>query len=487
MSEPMKLLPRVVPDSMSLRGDIQPILDYIAENHEVFDHTLHDHAIVLVDDVETLWLEYVPTCYDGTRPTPLVISMHAGGQNRYGQFFDTAWHLLAEQENFIVIYPQAKENGAWGISEHGPIDIASHDMQAILKLIDDVKSRYCIDAGRIYMQGMSMGDLMSMQCGRALGDILAGIGCCSGPTNPELLFREDGTLRENKGPVAVFQSRGVYDTISLNPKYSRPQTNAYNRKFWMEINQCSTSPLLRITSNDGYAYYPGVLGDLCYRNMVHHGHYQAVNDAQLAWDLVFSKVRRNADGKLQRIAPSDFQADRNAIALADGSAFAYVNNQKIALSAPVFVEEAVQMGPPMPKPGEAPNMPKADLEMPADVPQPAPPPPEISGVYPYVSVLDMETLFSASVTVNHNTATIIHNGIAIQVAAGNTGALVDGKLQNMGREAKAVQGTLYLSVSWFAEEILGWTCAQKDGAVYLKAGPCTLTTDLATIIREILA
>lgn len=487
-----KLPVRSVADSMSLHGNIEPILEFISDNSEFFENTLSDHAKVLVNGVETLWLEYVPTCYKPEVPVPLIVCMHAGGQNRWGQFFDTAWHLVAEQENFIVIYPQATKSGAWNVSESGDIDTTSQDMQAILALIEDVKRRYSIDAGRIFMQGMSMGDLMSMQCGRAFGHILAGVGCCSGPTDPDLLFDEKGNVRENKGPVAVFQSRGVFDTISLNPKYPRPQTNVKNRQFWMDINGCDRLPLLRVTAQESLAYYPGEGADLCYRNMVRHGHYQAVHDAQQAWDLVFSKYRRDESGRLVKVSEAAFEADENAVALCDGSAWAYVNNKKVPLRGKTFVENDVQMGPPMghPKPDEGPKRPEPGVDGPVMPEAPTMPMAaeggEVSGTYVYVNVKDLEVLFGAAVTVDGDWAEIDCREKNIHVARGNTAALVNGKVVNMGMEAKACQGELCIPASWFAEEIMGWTCAINEGVAYIKNGPCAVTTDLANIVMEIL-
>ena len=350
-----RLFPRSAPDSMELHGDNAPILDFIQNND--FGGELKEVSKALVNDLQTHWLEYVPSCYTGKAPVPLVLSMHAGGQNSYGQFYDTAWNTLAETENFLVAYPDAARRGSWSIDESGSIDKTNHDLQAVLALIEDLASRYNIDRGRIYMQGMSMGDLMSMQCGRALGDKLAGIGCCSGPTDPGLLFSDDGSLGENSGPVPVFQSRGVYDTIALNPKYPRPLTNVKNREFWCRLDGCKTAPAIRTSASEIIVVYPGDNADVVYRNMVRHGHFQAVNDAQLAWDLVFSRFRRNEDGTLTRIGEDRFNPDKNAVALVDGSEYAYVDNRKVNLGGRVLIVEDVQQGPPTPGPGEGPEKP----------------------------------------------------------------------------------------------------------------------------------
>ena len=496
-----RLLPRTAPDSMELHGNTGPILEYIENSN--FGGRLKDVSRVLTGGRETHWLEYVPSCYTGQTPVPLVLSMHAGGQSSYGQFYDTAWNTLAETENFLVAYPDALRNGAWGVNESGSIDKSAHDMQAILALIEDLAARYNIDRGRIYMQGMSMGDLMSMQCGRAFGNILAGIGCCSGPTDPDLLFSDDGSLRENTGPVPVFQSRGVYDTIALNPKFPRPLTNVKNREFWRILDGCREDPAIQTTASEIIAVYPGEMGDVVYRNMVRHGHYQAVNDAQLAWDLVFSRFRRNEDGTLTRIGTDCFVPDKNAAALVDGSEYAYINNKKVKIGGRALIVEAVQQGPPMPAPGEGPAKPDGGPaprgkpgpgagKMPGpgeEKPMPAMAPGasgEVSGVYVYVPAAFLSA-FGADVTLDGDHALVCFDGKTLEFAKGSAASLVDGRIFNMGMEARLVDGMLYLPLSWFAEEILGWTCSVHQGAAYLKNGPVTVTEDFSRILKEILA
>lgn len=58
-----------------------------------------------------------------------------------------------------------------------------HDVKKTVKLIEKMKEKYNIDAGRIYMQGMSMGNAMAGQFARYMGSILAGAAGSGCPTN----------------------------------------------------------------------------------------------------------------------------------------------------------------------------------------------------------------------------------------------------------------------------------------------------------------
>src|SRR4051794_37428667 len=51
------------------------------------------------------YLLYVPKSYDHTKPTPLVISMHAAMSWPAFQMNLTRWNKVADEHGFIVVYP----------------------------------------------------------------------------------------------------------------------------------------------------------------------------------------------------------------------------------------------------------------------------------------------------------------------------------------------------------------------------------------------
>ena len=91
---------------------------------------------------------------------------------------------VADREGFIVVFPDAKTNKAWQVAGHRggsvEIDPNTRDIQLMLRLIEEMAGKYNIDQGRVFMQGMSMGDLMTMQFARAFGEKLAGAACAAG-------------------------------------------------------------------------------------------------------------------------------------------------------------------------------------------------------------------------------------------------------------------------------------------------------------------
>ena len=51
------------------------------------------------------YLLYVPMSYDRTKPTPLVISMHAAALWPATQMETSQWNEVADEHGFIVVYP----------------------------------------------------------------------------------------------------------------------------------------------------------------------------------------------------------------------------------------------------------------------------------------------------------------------------------------------------------------------------------------------
>ena len=85
----------------------------------------------IIDGWLRTWQEYVPSCYDGREPVPLVLSLHGAAHHSADSY--TAWQLIAERENFIVVYPHSLiEEIKFNVWEaFGPDDGMPDDVQYI--------------------------------------------------------------------------------------------------------------------------------------------------------------------------------------------------------------------------------------------------------------------------------------------------------------------------------------------------------------------
>jgi len=369
----------------------------------------------------------------------------------------------------IIVCPQIPQQG--GIKfDSGPSP--SGDMLFIDRLLELAKSKYNIDAGRIFMQGMSMGDLLSTQYGRLFGRKLAGIGMTSGPTTPSRLY-DGGRPMYNDGPVAVWQSRGTFDTLAVAPGFRRSDINIANRKFWMELNGCNPLPKLKLAYNENWAFYSGEKAPLIYKDYSNHGHNQSCDDAENAWDSLFSRVRRNENGDIVLLEELP-EGDKNAVVLLNGGSYAYVDNRKVRVEAPVFIEADYAM-PSMPRPGSGGGVSEVEEK------------PAVMDTYTYVPVSFLEVAFGAKVRSDGRTAYVAAgDGRRICFADNNLGVMMDGRIYDLGREAKTVDGVLFVPVEWYAQRVMERCVSKKDDAVYIGPRPGALTNDMVNIIREIL-
>lgn len=416
------------------------------------------------------WLEYVPDSYTPDVPVPLVITIHGGGQNDYRQFYETSWYRVAERTGMIVVYPTVPHTGPSKFSE-GPSP--DDNMLFLDGLLERMKGKYNIDESRIFMQGMSLGELLSTQYGRLFGRKLAGIGMTAGPTGPSKLFDGDRLLY-NDGPVAVWQSRGAHDGILTEQEFSRPDINIANRKFWMLLNGCKDLPRLKLAYNSNWAYYPGERAPLVYRDYSNQGHNQTSDDAECAWENLFERVRRNKNGDISLLEPLP-EGDRNAVVLLDGSSYAYVDNKKLQVGAQVFMEKDYSTPfVPRPETGEATPGPKRE--------------PVVMETYTYVPIMFLVAAFGAKVQSDGRTAYVTAaDGRQLCFAENNIGVMLEGRIYDMGREAKTIGGALFIPVEWYAQQVEERCVSKKDGVVYIGPRPGTLTTDMVNIIKEILS
>ncbi|MEO8478353.1 MAG: prolyl oligopeptidase family serine peptidase [Gemmatimonadota bacterium] len=112
---------------------------------------------------------YVPSSYDSTVPTPLIVALHGLGSNprqviRYQGLTD-----LAEERGYIVVAPMGYSTGGWygslghgriptrGDSSIGPDNHGALSEEDVLNVLGIVRNEFNVDADRIFLFGHSMG------------------------------------------------------------------------------------------------------------------------------------------------------------------------------------------------------------------------------------------------------------------------------------------------------------------------------------------
>lgn len=160
------------------------------KNPEVYGAVRHTMD---VDGYTRVWYEYVPEHVKKLHTqVPLVTVQHGRGSSAEAFFDMSGMSCVAEERGFIVCFPEAgvhqqKPGGLknvllWnGSYDEKKID----DVAFICKMIEDVKSRYSIDTGRIYACGQSSGGMMSSELALKAPDVFAAVSPWSAIMNPD--------------------------------------------------------------------------------------------------------------------------------------------------------------------------------------------------------------------------------------------------------------------------------------------------------------
>ena len=448
------------------------------------ERLLEFHGIVTEDGEEDTWFVYVPSSYDPGRKTPLVVSLHGGLMTGWGQCIYTSWTMMAERDGFIVLFPNAHDNRVWCVRwgkwdtvespdpTSGDFDCKvagdditkNHDANMILALIEKMKREYNIDEGRIFMQGMSMGNLMTAMFARDYAYMLAGAAGSGCGTFPNLLYDGNGKIINKGGHTAIWQSRPENNDIPDDVREQK-NVNRKNRLYWMRINECSPIPEISIVGENNLAFYKGKKADLVYLDIKNRDHGQTLDDASLIWDYLFSGVRREPDGIIAYTEPAcPRTGDRAAFAVIPGNRNAWAGNRVHGMkAAPVLWKKLKYHG----LNGGT----------------------KVRGEYTCVPLSFLAEVFGAACTWQEDGAACVmtlQDGRVLQFARGSIACVIDGHVRSMYCEALHREGDLLVSVEWFCRYLFNWTVSACDGVVYAADHFNELSMYMADLIRDLL-
>ena len=200
---------------------------------------------------ERLYLVHLPPDKFLDQPIPLLFCIHGGGGDAKGMigFTRGRFNELADQEGFIVVYPQAVEKN-WNDGRKGDFATAIKenidDVGFISKIIDKLGLRYKIDDQAIFACGMSNGGFMSARLACDKSDVFSGVAILTAtqgvdyfplckPTDPIKVMIMNGTadplVPYDGGEVKVFRKKRG-EIISTEEAV----------RFWVDHNGCSPSP-----------------------------------------------------------------------------------------------------------------------------------------------------------------------------------------------------------------------------------------------------
>lgn len=180
------------------------------------------------------WL-YVPASLEGKKNVPVVFSLHGRGNNdKPNEGGKPVFTSLANEKNFIVVYPQGRNAGdAQDIKDYPGDDWKkgfdgktgweatgkeNADTKFIKALVEEIQKEYktqtssnsniSVDPKRFYLCGFSMGGMMTYACAKVLNGTFAAYGSCGGfPLN------EFHMNLATENPIPFIHLHGKDDTV----------------------------------------------------------------------------------------------------------------------------------------------------------------------------------------------------------------------------------------------------------------------------------
>lgn len=160
------------------------------------------------------YLQYVPSGYDPTRETALVLSLHGSGSSAEEQRDYSQWSVFAEAHNFVAVYPQATDQTnrtfvSFRVPDT-PVEENLLDVAYMEDMLAQVQAELCLDPARIYLNGFSAGGTMSLLLACRLPEKFAAIGTVAAPYWSEL---DDPTWCPDSPPLPLIAFHGTADRV----------------------------------------------------------------------------------------------------------------------------------------------------------------------------------------------------------------------------------------------------------------------------------
>jgi polyhydroxybutyrate depolymerase len=199
-----------------------------------------------VDGRERTYLVHAPSSHSKATPAPLVVALHGRLGTGRGQEWLTHLDKVSDEHGFVVVYPDGL-NRSWADGRGGsPSDQANvNDVKFISQLIDKLAAEYSIDAGRVYVTGMSNGGFMSGRLACELSEkiaVAAIVGASlSVPTAAACRPSQAISvliMQGTKDPLVPYQGGALGRNGSRGQILSHP--DAVQK--WVALNHCAAQP-----------------------------------------------------------------------------------------------------------------------------------------------------------------------------------------------------------------------------------------------------
>jgi polyhydroxybutyrate depolymerase len=258
---------------------------------------------IMVDGMARTFVRHVPPGYTGATPVPVVIDFHPLGGTGASWKGSTGWAELADEEGFIVIWPDGVGN-SWNAGRccRTALEQNIDDVGFTRAIIASLQEEACIDAKRVYATGCSNGGGMAFRVACDAADVVAAVApvdfdCVTSAVVNE---RSCGPECAPSRPISEIQFRGTADTaVPYEGGLRSGGTTTFpgaEETFasWGDMNMCTGTPAPH-PDHPACDVYPmcsgGVSTTLCtIQNGSHCGSYQSFDIVSVAWEMFRSKT-----------------------------------------------------------------------------------------------------------------------------------------------------------------------------------------------------
>lgn len=203
---------------------------------------------IKVNDQKRSFITYAPKSIDSTKTTPLVFNFHGGGMSALEQMFYTEMNDSAENQGFIVVYPQGIESD-WNVGFDMDYDEGSDDVSFVKAILRQLGKEYNIDEKAIFATGLSRGGFFTYRLAIEMPETFAAIAAIGAPMPNQVQQRHNSNEK-----VAVLLAQGDADVIvKFEGKDSAYLSAQQTTDYWINHNQNNSQAETEYvnTSNDG--------------------------------------------------------------------------------------------------------------------------------------------------------------------------------------------------------------------------------------------
>jgi poly(hydroxyalkanoate) depolymerase family esterase len=164
---------------------------------------------------------YTPAGYQPGVAVPLFVMLHGCTQTPTDFANGTQMNALADQKQFIVVYPQ--QTSAYNSTECWNWFLTADQARGsgepaiiagIVQTVEQATSQWTIDPNRVYVAGLSAGAAMSVVMGATYPDVFAAIGVASGLEYKAGTDQTSGSLALSQGgPNPTQQGQAAYNAM----------------------------------------------------------------------------------------------------------------------------------------------------------------------------------------------------------------------------------------------------------------------------------